>query len=64
MPEEIWFLESLHSVAEEMGLDTWADIVKRVTSFLWMDDLFNIQLMRTYHTFVMDMTNGEVTSPS
>jgi hypothetical protein len=43
-PEQNWYMSSLCSTAKDLGLRSWEKVVDFVSSFLWMEDIFDAEL--------------------
>lgn len=55
LPEEEWFIKATLETARGCGLRTWSGIVETVQSFLWMEDMFAIELERTRNRAKFDL---------
>lgn len=49
MPEQNWYVESVHAVMARTTLRTWDSVVEKVKSFLWVDDIYDekIEIFRS-----------------
>ncbi len=41
LPEQDWYVESIHAVMARTTLRSWDDVIERVKSFLWVDDIYD-----------------------
>lgn len=41
LPEQVWFVETVLSIAKSMDIRSWDGIVEAVKSFLWVDNIYD-----------------------
>ncbi|KAF8859223.1 hypothetical protein BDZ45DRAFT_368044 [Acephala macrosclerotiorum] len=41
LPEQDWYVESMHAVMARTTLQSWDAVVEKVKSFLWFDDIYD-----------------------
>ncbi|CZR67426.1 uncharacterized protein PAC_17325 [Phialocephala subalpina] len=48
LPEQDWYVESMHAVMARTTLRSWDAVLERVKSFLWVDDIYDerVELFR------------------
>lgn len=55
LPEEEWFIEATIKTGRDCGLHGWNDILEAIRSFLWMDEMFTVELERTRDRLMLDL---------
>lgn len=41
LPEQDWYVESMHAIMARTSLQSWDAVVEKVKSFLWFDDIYD-----------------------